>query len=122
MFASPELTWEGGTAWDASAPSALLLSGARRVLAPRGGDGAGGAAPEEGEEEQEEEQGPEAEGEAEAEAEGWEVPKGLQSGAVRRAAHECEAEEQLALFAPKPLPATPSGGSVVRLACAAALL
>ena len=85
MFASPELTWEGGTAWDASAPSALLLSGARRVL-------------------------------------GWEVPRGLQSGAVRRAAHECEAEEQLALFAPKPLPATPSGGSVVRLACAAALL
>ena len=120
MFASPELTWEGGTAWDASAPSALLLSGARRVLAPRGGDGAGGAAPEEGEEEQEEEQGPEAE--AEAEAEGWEVPRGLQSGAVRRAAHECGAEEQLALFAPKPLPATPSGGSVVRLACAAALL
>lgn len=111
MFASPELTWEGGTAWDASAPSALLLSGARRVLAPRGGAGAGGAAPEE-----EQEQGPEGEGEGEV------VPRGLQSGAVRRAAEECEAEEQLALFAPKQLPATPRGGSVVRLACAAALL
>ena len=64
MFASPELTWEGGTAWDASAPSALLLSGARRVLAPRGGAGVGGAAPEEEEEveqgleqEQEEDEG-----------------------------------------------------------------
>ena len=112
MFASPELTWEGGTAWDASAPSALLLSGARRVLAPRGGAGADGAVPEE----EEEGQGPEGEVEGEV------VPRGLQSGAVRRAAEECEAEEQLALFAPKQLPATPRGGSVVRLACAAALL
>ena len=68
MFASPELTWEGGTAWDASAPSALLLSGARRVLAPRGGAGAGGAAPEE------EEQGEELELEQEEQEEEGEVP------------------------------------------------
>ena len=52
---------------------------------PRAGaDAEAGGAPEEEEE-------PAREGGEE----GWEVPRGLQSGAARRAADECEAEEAL---------------------------
>lgn len=104
MFASPELALS--SAWDSGAPSVLLLSGARRVA--RGGAGAGSAAPGEQEQEQEEQ----------AEEQESLLPRGLQSGAMRRAAEECDDAEQLALFAPAN-PATPAGGSVVRLACAA---